>query len=166
MSQGYRMPKLVSYYQIVFALDFKAGVSVTWNVLSWSGGHEFEPRSGRTWGAWYFCPKSYLDQTYLYWCPDSSSCLANAIQIGQPTWERWGTMKKYSRSLQSHWLQVKCNQLHFAALQCLSYEIFSFRYLLQGNQMAWISQISVFPNCSCMNWSRQFKPILLPDIAM
>ena len=37
-------------------------VSVTWNVLSWAGGHEFEPRSGRTWGAWYFCPKSYLNQ--------------------------------------------------------------------------------------------------------
>ena len=37
-------------------------VSVTWNVLSWSGGREFEPRLGRTWGAWYFCPKSYLHQ--------------------------------------------------------------------------------------------------------
>ena len=31
----------------------RAGVSVTWNVLSWSGGHEFESQSGRTWGAWY-----------------------------------------------------------------------------------------------------------------
>ena len=40
----------------------RAGVSVTWNVLSWSGGHEFEPQSGGTWGAWYFCPKSYLNQ--------------------------------------------------------------------------------------------------------
>ena len=39
-----------------------AGVSVTWNVWSWSGGHEFEPCSGRTWGAWYFCLKSYLNQ--------------------------------------------------------------------------------------------------------
>ena len=28
----------------------KAGVSVTWNVLSWSGGHEFEFRLGGTWG--------------------------------------------------------------------------------------------------------------------
>ena len=44
----------------------RAGVSVTWNVLSWSGGHEFEPRSGRTWGAWYFCPKSYLNQNIEY----------------------------------------------------------------------------------------------------
>ena len=24
-----------------------------WNVLSWSEGYEFEPRSGWTWGAWY-----------------------------------------------------------------------------------------------------------------
>ena len=23
-----------------------------------------KPRSGRTWGAWYFCPKSYLNQKY------------------------------------------------------------------------------------------------------
>ena len=40
----------------------KAGVSVTWNVVSWSGGHESESQSGRNWGAWYFCPKSYLNQ--------------------------------------------------------------------------------------------------------
>ena len=26
----------------------RAGVSVIWNALSWSGGHEFEPRLGRT----------------------------------------------------------------------------------------------------------------------
>ena len=45
-------------------LVVRAGVSVTWNVLSWSGGHEFEPWSGRTWGAWYFCRKSYLNQIY------------------------------------------------------------------------------------------------------
>ena len=38
---------------------------VTWNVLSWSGGHEFKRQPGWTWGAWYFCPKSYLNQTYL-----------------------------------------------------------------------------------------------------
>ena len=42
----------------------RAGVSVTWNVLSWSGGHEFEPRSGWTWDALYFCLKSYLNQKY------------------------------------------------------------------------------------------------------
>ena len=40
----------------------RAGVSVTWNVLSWSGGYEFEPRSGQTWGAWYFRSKLYLNQ--------------------------------------------------------------------------------------------------------
>ena len=45
-------------------LVVRAGVSVTWNVLSWSGGHEFEPWSGRTWDAWYFCPKLYLNQKY------------------------------------------------------------------------------------------------------
>ena len=39
-----------------------AGVLVTWTVLSWSGRHEFEPQSGRTWGAWHFYPKSYLKQ--------------------------------------------------------------------------------------------------------
>ena len=27
----------------------RAGISVTWNVLSWAGGHEFEPWLGRTW---------------------------------------------------------------------------------------------------------------------
>ena len=46
----------------------RASVSVTWNVLLWSGGHEFESRSGQTWGAWYFCPKSYLIQKYLLVC--------------------------------------------------------------------------------------------------
>ena len=35
-----------------------------WNVLSWSGGHEFKPKSGWTWGAWYFCLKLYLNQKY------------------------------------------------------------------------------------------------------
>ena len=29
----------------------RAGVSVTWNVLSWSEGHEFELQLGQTWGA-------------------------------------------------------------------------------------------------------------------
>ena len=29
----------------------RAGISVIWNVLSWSGGHEFEPRLGQTLGA-------------------------------------------------------------------------------------------------------------------
>ena len=47
------------YYIIVYEVTdgqvVRAGVSVTWNVLSWSGGHEFEPRSSlgcivlRTW---------------------------------------------------------------------------------------------------------------------
>ena len=29
----------------------KAGASMTWNVLSWSGGHELKPQSGWTLGA-------------------------------------------------------------------------------------------------------------------
>ena len=50
---------------ITDGLVVRADVSVTWSVLSWSGVHAFEPWSGRTWGAWYFCPKSYLNQTYF-----------------------------------------------------------------------------------------------------
>ena len=34
------------------------------NVLPWSGGHEFKPQQGWTWGAWYFCPKLYLNQAF------------------------------------------------------------------------------------------------------
>ena len=41
-------------------------VWVTWNVLSWSGDHEFEPQSGWTLGAWYLCPKSYLNQKHQH----------------------------------------------------------------------------------------------------
>ena len=52
--------------EVTDGLVVRAGVSVTWNVVSWSGGHEFEPQSGRTWGAWYFCPKWYLNQIYIY----------------------------------------------------------------------------------------------------
>ena len=51
-------------YNLTDGLVVIAGVSVTWNVLSWFGGYEFKPRPGWTWGAWYFCPKSYLNQTY------------------------------------------------------------------------------------------------------
>ena len=32
------------------SLVVRAGISVTWTVLSWSGGHEFELQSGWTWG--------------------------------------------------------------------------------------------------------------------
>ena len=40
------------YWDQVFRSPLiRTGASVTWNVLSWSGGHEFKPR-----GAWYFCP--------------------------------------------------------------------------------------------------------------
>ena len=49
-------------YSVTDGRVVRAGVSVIWNVLSWSGGHEFETRSGQSWGAWYFCPKLYLNQ--------------------------------------------------------------------------------------------------------
>ena len=52
----------ISLAEVTDGQVVRAGVSVTWTVLSWSGGHEFDPRAGRTWGAWYFCPKSYLNQ--------------------------------------------------------------------------------------------------------
>ena len=29
--------------------------------------HKFEARSDRTWGAWYFCPKSYMNLKYNIW---------------------------------------------------------------------------------------------------
>ena len=47
----------------------RRGVSVSWNILSWSGGHELESRSVRTLGAYNFCPKSYLNhKNILNWC--------------------------------------------------------------------------------------------------
>ena len=51
-------------HEVTDSWAVRAGVSVTWHVLSWSGGHEFESRSDWTWGALYFCPKSSLNQTY------------------------------------------------------------------------------------------------------
>ena len=31
-----------------------------------NGGYKLEPQSGRTWGAWYFCPKPYLIQNIKF----------------------------------------------------------------------------------------------------
>ena len=64
--------------EVTDGLVVRAGVSVTWTVLSWSGGQSHWWPSGysrrfsymtctvmiRSWGAWYFCPKSYLHQKY------------------------------------------------------------------------------------------------------
>ena len=36
--------------EVTDGLVVREGVSVTWSVLSWSGGREFEPWSGGTWG--------------------------------------------------------------------------------------------------------------------
>ena len=55
----------LSQAEVTDGLVVIVGVSVIWNVLSWSGGHEFKPQPGWTWGAWYFCPKWCLNQTYL-----------------------------------------------------------------------------------------------------
>ena len=38
-----------------------AGVSVAWTILSWSGGHEFNPRPGWTWGV---CGTSVISRTW------------------------------------------------------------------------------------------------------
>ena len=47
----------------------RAGISTSlWHeikVLSWSGGHNFKPWSGRTSDAYYFCTKSHLNQNYI-----------------------------------------------------------------------------------------------------
>ena len=53
------------WWEVTDGQVVRAGISVTWTVLSRSGGHEFEPWLIRTWGVWYFCPKSYLNQKYI-----------------------------------------------------------------------------------------------------
>ena len=42
----------------------RASVSVTWNMLSWSGGHVFKLQSGQIWGAYYFLSKLCLNKKY------------------------------------------------------------------------------------------------------
>ena len=50
------------FFLVVIECHILVAISVvTWNVLSQSEGHEFKPRSGRTWGAWYFCPNVVLE---------------------------------------------------------------------------------------------------------
>ena len=48
----------------------RAGVSVTWNVLSWSEGYKFKHRWGQTWGAQYFCLSriwsDYITDFYMF----------------------------------------------------------------------------------------------------
>ena len=39
-----------SHMEVTDGQVVRAGVLVTWNVLSWSGGHEFKPRSGHNLG--------------------------------------------------------------------------------------------------------------------
>ena len=70
----------------------RAGISVIWNVLSWSGGHEFEPRSGWTWGAWYFSPKSYLNQNISF--PEVVSYLFKILIQTQYSFSKLATLHK------------------------------------------------------------------------
>ena len=44
------------YLSVYLSIHASIYLPVTWNVWSWSGGHEFEPRLGQTWDAWCFCP--------------------------------------------------------------------------------------------------------------
>ena len=56
------------YTEVIDGLVVRAGVSVTCNVLSWSGGHEFEPWLGWTWGAWYFCRSHTWTKNIYFIC--------------------------------------------------------------------------------------------------
>ena len=61
-------------YEITDGQVVRAGVSVTWNVLSWSGGHERTPLRLNLWWVVLFCPKSYLNQKlkyYQFWNDDN-----------------------------------------------------------------------------------------------
>ena len=63
---------------------------MTWNVLSWSRGHEFEPQSSRTWGAFY-CVLSYLNQIYvilIYWSERKPCLQGSAKRVGRGWWVR------------------------------------------------------------------------------
>ena len=46
----------IVHYEATDGQVVRAGVLVTRNVLSWSGGHEFESQSGRTWGCTVLLP--------------------------------------------------------------------------------------------------------------
>ena len=60
--------KLTRVSEVTDGWVVKAGVSVTWNVLSWSGGHEFGPdRVEPGMCSTSVCPKSYLDPKYFIW---------------------------------------------------------------------------------------------------
>ena len=86
--------------------------SVTWSVWSWSGGYESEPRSGQTWGAWCFCPKSYLNQKYKDNRQESN--LKNKNDA-----ERWLTILARDRFLWLPWAFAKnsrCSRLLTAIL--------------------------------------------------
>ena len=58
------------------------GISATWNVLPWSGGHEFEPWLDRTWDAWYFCPRSH------WWLSSYSRHLSD-MKCTVMIWRSW-----------------------------------------------------------------------------
>ena len=79
----------------------RAGVSVTWNVLSWSGGHEFEGVHSA------FCPtcKSYLIQIYqhhIWWI----TCLMSVQKRRSEYHLLWNTPFTFSKP-SVHWTQMK-----------------------------------------------------------
>ena len=41
---------VLNVWEVIDGRVIRAGISVTWNVLSWSGGHELEPQSDGTLG--------------------------------------------------------------------------------------------------------------------
>ena len=57
----------------------RAGISATWNILPWSGSHEFEPQPDRTWDAWYFCPvgRTWTKNFFI---------AARTAQVAWPIW--------------------------------------------------------------------------------
>ena len=78
----------------------RAGVSVTWNVLSWSGGHEFKPRSGSTW----VCSTSVLIKSYSnqsIWF-SSITCLLTFMYIVTYNRQTHGNRCTTAQSVQIH----------------------------------------------------------------
>ena len=82
-----------------------AGVSVTWNILSWSESHKFKPWLGWTWGAWYFCPT--WTKHILLWRSETDGYLdknGDFFLFKFTHWQKWN-------SALSQWLCGLCKGL-------------------------------------------------------
>ena len=86
MSQHTRWLRLYFFIEVIDGRVVRVGTSVTWNVLSWAGGHKCTPQSDWIWGASYFCSKSHLNQKFLHCYPDCPSCLTHLNRIDWVTW--------------------------------------------------------------------------------